>query len=107
MTSSAIGDGVREKFSSTGFSIRRSGFALSLIAYSIDRLPPVMMCLPKVHWRRARPKGVRNTLTLAANGAAAQITGFSNTARIPEPGACALAEAGSLLLLLFLRRANG
>jgi hypothetical protein len=46
---------------------------------------------------------VRNTITLAANGATSQINGFGNTAGIPEPGAWVL--AGSGLFLLLRRRA--
>jgi len=47
---------------------------------------------------------VRNTITLAANGATSQITGFGNTTGLPEPAACLL--AGSGLLALLLRRAR-
>jgi hypothetical protein len=43
---------------------------------------------------------VRNTITLAANGATSQIDGFGNVTGLPEPGAYVLAGSGLLALLL-------
>jgi MYXO-CTERM domain-containing protein len=50
---------------------------------------------------------VKNTITLAANGATSQIDGFGNTAgTAPEPGAWLLAASGLLAVVLRRKRAK-